>query len=164
MDLILFDTAHGPMGLAEEDGALVRLYLPGEGVPRLPPRETPLLAEGRRQITAYLAGARRSFNLPLSPGGTEFRRRVWRALTEIPYGVTISYGELATAIGSVKAVRAVGQANHHNPLPILIPCHRVVGADGTLTGYGGGLALKECLLTLEGVHIRNGRLERSELP
>lgn len=149
MDLILFDTPYGSMGLAEEAGAIVRLYLPGESVPRIAPHETSLLAEGRRQLSEYFGGERKSFDLPLAPEGTAFRKKVWNALTEIPYGETITYGELACRAGNPKAVRAVGGANHHNPIPIIIPCHRVIGADGTLTGYGGGLELKEKLLTLE---------------
>lgn len=149
MDLILFDTPYGSMGLAEEAGAIVRLYLPGEGVPRIAPHETSLLAEGRRQLSEYFGGERKSFDLPLTPEGTAFRKKVWNTLTKIPYGETITYGELACRAGNPKAVRAVGGANHHNPIPIIIPCHRVIGADGTLTGYGGGLELKEKLLTLE---------------
>ncbi len=137
------------MGLAEEEGAIVRLYLPGEDVPPIATRDTPLLAEGKRQLMEYFAGERRHFDLPLKARGTPFRETVWRALLEIPYGQTISYGRLAAGIGKPRAVRAVGGANHHNPIPILIPCHRVIGADGSLTGYGGGVALKKALLKLE---------------
>ena len=92
---------------------------------------------------------RQGLDLPLAPVGTDFQRSVWTALKAIPYGQTRTYGEIAAAIGRPKAVRAVGQANHHNPLPIFLPCHRVVGSGGTLTGYAGGLALKKALLTLE---------------
>lgn len=152
MDCIFFDTPAGRMALAEDGGALTSLWLPGQGQPRIAARETPLLAEARTQLLDYFRGARREFDLPLLPEGTPFRRRVWDALLTIPYGQTISYGELARRIGSPKAVRAVGQANHHNPLPIFIPCHRVVGADGSLTGYGGGLELKQYLLHLEEIH------------
>lgn len=151
MELTLFDTPLGRMGLAEEDGAVVRLYLPGDGVPRILPRETALLAEGRRQLLDYLAGARRDFDLPIRLEGTAFQRQVWAALREIPYGEIRSYGQIAAAVGRPKAARAVGMANHSNPVPILIPCHRVIGADGRLTGYGGGLDLKRRLLELEGV-------------
>ncbi len=152
MDLITFDTPYGTMGLAQESGALVRLYLPGEGVPRIAEHETPLLAEGKRQLAEYFAGTRKTFDLPLRPEGTAFRQKTWQVLTDIPYGATITYGQLAVGVGNPKAVRAVGQANHHNPLPILIPCHRVVGADGSLTGYGGGVELKKLLLALEREH------------
>ena len=140
------------MAMAEEGGALTRLWLPGEGTPRIMPRQTPLLTEAKTQLLDYFRGARREFDLPLAPEGTPFRRQVWDALLTIPYGETITYGELARRIGSPKAVRAVGQANHHNPLPIFIPCHRVVGANGALTGYGGGLELKQYLLNLEETH------------
>ena len=102
------------------------------------------------QLGEYFTGGRRKFDLPLAPQGTEFQRQVWRALTEIPYGKTISYGELATRIGNPSASRAVGLANGANPLPIIVPCHRVIGADGSLTGFGGGLPIKRKLLALEG--------------
>ncbi len=150
MNRIVLDTPVGRMALEAEEGALTALYLPNH--PMEPAgEETPLLAEGRRQLLEYFAGTRRAFDLPLDPQGTPFRRRVWAALCAIPYGETITYGELARRVGNPKAVRAVGQANHHNPLAILIPCHRVVGAGGSLTGYGGGLPLKRYLLELEGI-------------
>ena len=101
------------------------------------------------QLGEYFAGERHRFDLPLAPRGTDFQRRVWRALTEIPYGRTISYGELARRIGNPSASRAVGLANGANPLPIIVPCHRVIGADGSLTGFGGGLPIKRKLLALE---------------
>jgi methylated-DNA-[protein]-cysteine S-methyltransferase len=112
------------------------------------PRAGPLPA-AIRQLGEYFAGARRAFDLPLSLAGTPFQRLVWQALTEIPYGATWSYGELARRIGRPAAARAVGMANHRNPLPIIVPCHRVIGADGSMTGYGGGIARKEWLLGLE---------------
>lgn len=102
------------------------------------------------QLAEYFAGARQSFELPLDPCGTAFQLRVWRALQDITYGQTLSYGELARRLGLHNAARAVGLANGSNPLPIIIPCHRVVGADGSLTGFGGGLDIKRALLTLEG--------------
>ena len=108
-----------------------------------------LLARARRQLEEYLAGRRRSFDLPLAPEGTAFQVRVWRQLQRIPYGETISYGELARRIGQPTASRAVGAANGANPIPIVIPCHRVIGASGTLVGFGGGLDIKERLLELE---------------
>lgn len=149
VDLILFDTPLGLMGLEEEDGALVSLRLPGQPVPRIACHETPLLSEGKRQVLEYLAGQRRVFDLPLAPKGTEFYRSVWRALEAIPYGETRSYRDIAQAVGRLKVVRAVGQANHNNPIPIIIPCHRVVGANGSLTGYAGGLDMKKHLIRLE---------------
>jgi methylated-DNA-[protein]-cysteine S-methyltransferase len=101
------------------------------------------------QLEEYFEGKRRGFDLPLAPEGTAFQQRVWRALLDIPYGDTISYGELALRIGNKAASRAVGLANGSNPLPIVIPCHRVIGSNGKLTGYGGGLPIKQQLLTLE---------------
>lgn len=111
------------------------------------------------QLEEYFAGTRRRFDLPLAPRGTEFQRRVWRALTEIPYGKTISYGELARRIDRPSASRAVGLANGANPLPIIVPCHRVIGANGSLTGFGGGLPIKQKLLALEGAERSAGRQE-----
>ena len=112
--------------------------------------DSDLLRAARRQLDEYFAGARRGFDLPLAPRGTPFQRRVWDALAAIPYGTTISYGELARRIGAPDAMRAVGAANGRNPLPIVVPCHRVIGADGSLTGFGGGLPTKRFLLRLEG--------------
>ena len=149
MDFYAFDTPLGPMALSGEGEAIARLYLPGAPTPRLLSRPTPLLEEGRRQLEEYLAGARRAFSLLLAPQGTPFQLRVWRALEAIPYGETHSYRDIAQAVGCPRGFRAVGMANHKNPIPILIPCHRVVGADGGLTGYAGGLGLKARLLALE---------------
>ena len=107
------------------------------------------VAEAVRQLHEYFAGRRSAFDLPLAPAGTAFQRTVWRALQEIPYGATISYGELARRVGNPKASRAVGSANGKNPLPIVIPCHRVIASDGGLGGFGGGLPTKQGLLDLE---------------
>jgi methylated-DNA-[protein]-cysteine S-methyltransferase len=112
-------------------------------------RDDEAFADVAAQLTEYFAGRRRTFELPLAPQGTPFQQRVWKALLDIPYGETISYGELAARIGRRSASRAVGLANGSNPLPIVIPCHRVIGSNGKLTGYGGGLAIKERLLALE---------------
>ena len=122
--------------------------------PRAAPAESPLSTEAPfreaiAQLEAYFAGALRRFDLPLAPEGTPFQREVWSALTAIPYGETVSYGELARRLGRPAASRAVGAANGQNPIPIVIPCHRVIGADGSLTGFGGGLAIKRRLLDLE---------------
>jgi methylated-DNA-[protein]-cysteine S-methyltransferase len=117
-----------------------------------------LLRRAAEQLTAYFEGRRRRFSLPLAPVGTPFQRRVWEALREIPYGETISYSELAKRTGRPRAIRASGAANGKNPISVVIPCHRVVGKDGSLTGYGGGLETKRALLDLEGVsapgHLR----------
>ncbi len=112
-------------------------------------QETALLKEAGKQLQDYLAGKRKSFTLPLAPEGTEFQKQVWQALQEIPYAETRSYGEVAQSIGRPKASRAVGLANSKNPIWIFIPCHRVIGANGKLTGYAGGLDAKEHLLNLE---------------
>ncbi|MDE2307160.1 MAG: methylated-DNA--[protein]-cysteine S-methyltransferase [Xanthomonadaceae bacterium] len=112
-------------------------------------RASAALAFARRQLEEYFAGTRRRFELPLHPLGTPFQLAVWQELGRIPYGATISYGELARRIGKPAAMRAVGAANGRNPLPIVLPCHRVIGADGSLTGFGGGLPTKHFLLTLE---------------
>lgn len=106
-------------------------------------------AEARAQLQAYFNGERFAFDLPLAPQGTSFQRKVWHALQAIPYGETISYAELARRIGNPRAVRAVGAANGSNPIPIIIPCHRVIGSNGALVGYGGGLHIKKALLVLE---------------
>jgi O-6-methylguanine DNA methyltransferase len=110
----------------------------------------PLALEAARQLRAYFAGELRQFDLPLDLHGTDFQRRVWKKLVGIPYGETRSYRQIAQAIGSPQAVRAVGAANGANPIPIVVPCHRVIGASGKLVGYGGGLPLKKRLLELEG--------------
>lgn len=139
----------GFLRLEEEAGRLTALhFLPGHFQQESAP--TALLREGEAQLNAYFRGALRSFDLPLCPAGTAFQRRVWDALLDIPYGTTESYGHLAKRIAAPGAARAVGGANHINPLPVFIPCHRVIGADGTLTGYGGGLCIKKYLLMLEG--------------
>lgn len=138
----------GTLTLTEEEGALTGLYfgqLARQGQEVL----SPVLKETARQLSEYFSGKRREFSLPLSPKGTEFQLRVWRALETIPYGETRSYGDMARLIGSPKACRAVGMANHRNPISIIVPCHRVVGANGSLTGYGGGLDAKRFLLDLE---------------
>ena len=152
MDFFQFSTPLGYMALAadEEKQAVTRLYLPNSPTPRLMSRETPLLARGRTQLLEYLSGLRREFDLPLAPEGTPFQQRVWAQLQCIPWGETRSYRDLATAVGCPKGFRAVGMANKRNPIPILIPCHRVIGADGSLTGYAGGPELKRALLRLEG--------------
>jgi len=138
--------------LAERDGELVRLWL-GDRFDLSPSdvelRETPLLREAHRQLGAYFDRQLRVFDLPLRAEGTVFQERVWSSLREIPYGETITYGELARRTGNENACRAVGMANGRNPLPIFIPCHRVVGAGGRLTGYTGGLDVKVKLLMVE---------------
>jgi methylated-DNA-[protein]-cysteine S-methyltransferase len=148
-----FDTDLGRMGVAEHAGMITDVHLPGE-LPKGPFAEigTPLLEEAARQIKEYLNGERKGFDLPLSNEGTDFSTLVWEALRRIPYGETCSYGKIASAIGRPGAARAVGRSCNRNPLPILVPCHRVVGADGRLTGYAGGLQMKRALLDMERDH------------
>jgi len=156
MNFIIFDTPIGELGLSQEGNALTHLYLPDEDMPCDVTGETVLLNLGKNQLLEYFAGNRREFELPLKTDGTPFQQKVWTALSQIPYGETCSYGELAARIGTPLAARAVGQANHRNPLPIIIPCHRVVGAGGGLGGYGGGLTLKKTLLDLESQYRAKG--------
>lgn len=115
----------------------------------------PILRETARQLADYFAGKRHAFDLPLAPRGTAFQCAVWQALATIPFGQTISYTEMASRVGKPTATRAVGAANGRNPLPIVLPCHRVIGADGSLTGFGGGLPTKRFLLQLEGALPRD---------
>ncbi len=145
MSILVTDTPIGPVTLEGTGSAVTGLRFGALG-PNCPDA---LLLEAARQLDEYFAGARREFSLPLLPRGTEFQRRVWRALETIPYGETRSYGGVAAAIGNPKAARAVGMANNRNPISIIIPCHRVIGAGGGLVGYGGGLDAKEFLLALE---------------
>ena len=152
------ESSIGTLALAGEGtGTRLRglrlIWLPGgSGTFRPEPgwvKDARPFGEAIRQLREYLAGTRDEFDLPLAPAGTEFQQDVWRAVAAIPYGETRSYGDIARQIGRPEAVRAVGAANGSNPLPIVIPCHRVIGSDGRLTGYGGGLPLKKRLLALE---------------
>ena len=149
------DSPVGPLLLAAGDDGLraVEFHASRHPVPREADWQAgdhPLLQRARAQLDEYFAGKRRTFDLPLAPRGTEFQRETWQALASIPYGSTISYAELAQRVKRPKAMRAVGAANGRNPLPIVLPCHRVIGADGSLTGFGGGLPTKQFLLELEG--------------
>ena len=150
------ETPIGELLLAGDDDALCLVSFP-EGSMRRDPEpdwiynEKPFAA-ARQQLTEYFAGGRREFDLPLKLSGTEFQMSVLHALQQIPYGETTSYSDIAERIGRPKAVRAVGAANGRNPIPIIVPCHRVIGSHGDLTGFGGGLDTKEALLRLEAEH------------
>jgi methylated-DNA-[protein]-cysteine S-methyltransferase len=148
----------GPLLLVADDAGLHEILFVNGRHPAQPESswiEDPApLTETIRQLQAYFAGDLETFNLQLAPEGTPFQLEVWRRLCDIPYGETISYGELAGRIGNPKASRAVGLANGSNPIPIVIPCHRVIGSNGKLTGYGGGLPIKEKLLALEKRQLR----------
>ena len=156
----MYTTIHpSPVGdillRADADGRLTELYLRHDGAtdgnPAHPPPIRRPFAAAREQLDAYFAGEREEFDLPLALHGTDFQRRVWEELTRIPYGETISYSQLALRLGDPKLVRAVGLANGRNPISIIVPCHRVIGADGSLVGYGGGLERKQWLLEHEAV-------------
>jgi methylated-DNA-[protein]-cysteine S-methyltransferase len=154
MNYCYLESPIGTLLIAGDNDAVRRIDFPKKGRPGRPEphwieSERGPVAEAVRQLREYFAGQRTRFDLPLAPEGTPFQRNVWRHLQDIPFGETISYGELARRIGSPKASRAVGGANHSNPLPIVIPCHRVIGSNGKLTGFGGGLPTKEALLALE---------------
>ena len=151
MPFCVMESPVGPLRIDEEDAFIIGVNRADTPV-KAP--DTPLLQECVRQLRAYFNGSLTVFDLPLNPQGTLFRRKVWAALQQIPYGETRSYGQLAASLGCSGAARAVGGANHHNPISIIIPCHRVIGADGSLTGYGGGLAMKEWLLRHERRHSR----------
>jgi len=148
----------GPLLLAADDTGLRQILFANGKQPAKPEPEwredAPQLQEPIRQLRAYFAGELETFDLPLAPQGTAFQLKVWKLLCDIPYGETISYGELARRVGNPKASRAVGLANGSNPIPIIIPCHRVIGSNGKLTGYGGGLPIKEKLLALERRQLR----------
>jgi methylated-DNA-[protein]-cysteine S-methyltransferase len=151
----IIDTPVGAMMLIGDDEAIHFLHLPDSfDRSRFDPdrRGTPAaVTAAADQVDAYFAGRLTDFSLPLAPAGTDFQRRVWLALADIPFGKTESYGELARRVGNPKACRAVGLANGRNPIPLVLPCHRVIGANGSLTGYGGGLELKKRLLDHEQV-------------
>lgn len=144
-----FESPAGTLWIAEEKGAVTHITntpLPTEY------GESPVLRQAVSELTEYFAGTRKNFSVPIAPAGTAFQLKVWAALRDIPYGETRSYGEIAAAVGNPKASRAVGGANHRNPILILTPCHRVIGANGALTGFGAGLPMKEALLKLESEH------------
>ncbi len=149
---IPFESPVGRLVLESDGDVLVTIWLPSQA--RRPSGSThdvpPVLKETASQLEEYFAGTRRDFDVPMALDGTEFQRAVWRELTRIPYGETISYGELARRVGRPNGPRAVGQANGKNPIPIIVPCHRVVASNG-IGGYGGGLPMKRALLAVEGV-------------
>ncbi|ABR49641.1 methylated-DNA--protein-cysteine methyltransferase [Alkaliphilus metalliredigens QYMF] len=150
MPVYFYETSIGKIGIAEKNGNITNLYFETDKPPEdIEINETPLLQEAAQQLQSYLTGDSKEFNLPLKPSGTDFMEQVWESLCKIPYGKTVSYKEIAVDVDSPKAVRAVGLANNRNPIPIFIPCHRVIGSDGSLVGYGGGLELKERLIGLE---------------
>ena len=157
MSVARIATPLGPLWLRGTEAAITHSWLPDEdggGDPGWGPDEADALPEARAQVEGYFDGTRDAFDLPLAPEGSAFQRRVWDALRAIPRGETRSYGQIARALGDRGAARAVGAANGANPIPLLIPCHRVVAADGTLGGFSGSLAVKAALLAHEGAWPR----------
>ncbi|MFW2489896.1 methylated-DNA--[protein]-cysteine S-methyltransferase [Clostridium chromiireducens] len=149
--IFYYNTEIGKIGIEENGAAITKIFFINEDLQEdiSEKSETELIKEAIRQLNEYFQGKRNVFDLPLEPKGTEFQKRVWNALKEIPFGETKSYGDIAKIIGNEKAARAVGMANNKNPIPIIIPCHRVIGANGKLVGYAGGLHIKEKLLKIE---------------
>ncbi|MCL2755461.1 MAG: methylated-DNA--[protein]-cysteine S-methyltransferase [Firmicutes bacterium] len=149
MNQLSMETPIGKLTISERDGFITHVYFCGEES-NANDTETPLLLQAKTQLTEYFNGTRKTFDLPIKPNGGEFFRRVWSKMIElVPYGQTASYGELAKLAGNEKASRAVGMANNRNPIPIIIPCHRIVGKNGKLTGFRGGLDSKQWLLEHE---------------
>lgn len=147
----IYDSPIGPLTLASNGKALIQVEFEGGKYP-LPQYELgsdKILDQARRELDQYFAGTLRAFTVKVDPHGTEFQRKAWAALQTIPYGETRSYAQQARAIGAPKATRAIGAANGRNPIPVIIPCHRVIGANGSLTGFGGGMERKQILLELE---------------
>lgn len=157
MNYCYVDTPVGVLLIAGTRQAIRSISFPRHGQPREPQPDWiesngSVVGRAARQLREYFSGARTQFELPLDPQGTAFQLSVWDQLRKIGYGEIVSYGELARRLGKPKAARAVGAANGANPLPIVVPCHRVIGADGALTGFGGGISAKQALLTLEASH------------
>jgi methylated-DNA-[protein]-cysteine S-methyltransferase len=152
-NVFFYEYPVGWLGIAEEEGAITKVFFAKEkALPGFTCAETPLIKKAAAQLGEYFKGKRKVFDLPLSLKGTDFQRSAWEALLTIPYGETCCYADIAKKIGSPKACRAVGMANNRNPIVIIVPCHRVIGKDQSLTGYGGGLDVKKYLLDLENSH------------
>jgi methylated-DNA-[protein]-cysteine S-methyltransferase len=164
-----YDSPLGHLDLAMSERGLAVVAFPGRWAPPHGAKNVRWIEEPERfrnvtrQLDEYFAGSRREFDVPLDLRGPEFHQRCWQALLRIPYGQTSSYAQLAAAVGSPLASRAVGQANHYNPVAIIVPCHRVIASDGSLAGFGGGLAAKEFLLNLEGARFRPSLPEQDNL-
>lgn len=152
-DVFCYSTLAGKLAIASLDGNITNVFFYNEAiVAKMNVKETTVISEAARQLDEYFAGQRQQFELMLAPEGTPFQQSVWEALRQIPYGKTCSYKDIARKIARPKAYRAVGMANNRNPIAIIIPCHRVIGADGKLVGYAGGLDTKSKLLELEAKH------------
>ena len=161
-NIYYYHTVVGKIGISEEDGLITEVLFIDDDENSLTERkvrETQIIKRASNQLKEYFAGQRRVFDLSLSINGTPFQTMVWNALKAIPYGETRSYKDIAIQIGKSKACRAIGMANNRNKIPIIIPCHRVIGSKGVLVGYGGGLRIKEKLLEIEGNNIVNGKVQ-----
>jgi len=167
METVYWTSMRTPWGscfLAASNNGILRVTLPGEkqehalkaltklATVSVKNEEIPLLIEAKKQVLEYFSGQRKTFDLPIDLRGTDFQKKVWRTLRKIPYGKTQSYQDVAIAIGNSKATRAIGLANHNNPVPLIVPCHRVIGKDGSMVGFGGGISLKQRLLKHETSH------------
>ncbi len=149
-NILFYDTVIGQVGIAEQDGYITNIFFNEDVIHEdFITNETEVLKVASGQLYEYLSGKRKNFSLPLAPQGTAFMKQVWQCLTQIPYGETRSYKEIAAACGNPKASRAVGMANNRNPIPVIIPCHRVIGSTGKLIGYRGGLVVKQKLMEIE---------------
>lgn len=151
MKAYFYNTKIGSIKISEEDGKITGIHF-GNEKDSCEIEETEIIKKAYSQLEEYFSGVRKEFNLPLAPHGTAFMEKVWKALQTIPYGQTVSYKDIAAKVGNDKACRAVGMANNKNPIAIVIPCHRVIGANGKLVGYAGGTDIKEKLLKLEKSH------------
>jgi len=150
MSLYFFKSHIGKLGILEHEERITRIFFRTDDIPNdLEINETPLIRETSRQLNAYFSGKLQEFSIPIHPAGTGFMQSVWAALRRIPYGETASYKEVAAQVGNPNAARAVGLANNRNPIPIIIPCHRVIGSNGQLVGFRSGLDAKQRLLDLE---------------
>lgn len=164
--LFYYDTKIGRLGIREDGENITNIYFGEPNIDleikenKLVIQESDLIKKAYIQLKEYMDGQRNEFDLPLNPKGTEFQKKVWVELSKIPYGETRSYKDIAIAIGNKKASRAVGMANNKNPIPIVVPCHRVVGSNKKLVGYAGGLDLKEKLLNIEGIFIEKNKVSK----
>lgn len=159
-----YEMKMGKFRLTEEDGKLIEVSyiqenMNGEDSKKVDSEcvneETALLIKTKKELEEYFQGTRKEFDIPLAPEGTEFQKKVWKALHDIPYGATCSYKDIAIRIGDEKSCRAVGMANNRNPIMIIVPCHRVIGKNGKMVGYGAGITMKESLLALEKMHNKS---------
>lgn len=149
-NIFFYDTVIGKLGIAEDGTGITNIFINETGLPEGSiVKETPRIKKAMTQLAEYFSGKRRSFDVPLALYGTDFQKSVWQALLTIPYGETRTYKQIALAIGKPKGSRAVGMANHKNPVPLLVPCHRVIGSNGKLVGYAFGTEMKEKLIRLE---------------